>query len=268
MAANEKLQQFKQEIFQLVSENKIPEAIGKLMELYKSPDGTYFDDILLLSRQYKDLTDRQMSGLVDEQDGNIEENKISHGLIHIINNLHTDPAVAKHFGMANPTPTPVPASNQKDKKKPWIWIVPIILSLFLLFFVLRNPTSETDVVPEIIKTKKKEGKATNENKAATGKIDIGKTLAATLQNRKDQHNYHFTAAEDGRVNVSITSLSNTLNPILSIYNPDGNRMVGTSAAGDGENIATWFHAQKDKTYRIVISNRNDNSGAYNLSLSQ
>ena len=151
MAMNEKLEAIKQEVFRLVSENKVPEAVGKLMSLYKNSDGTYFDDLLLLSRQYKDLTDRQMSGLVDDEEANIEKNRVSHGLINIVNNLHTDPAIVKKFGLPG---TVVP--EKKSRRIPlWSWLIPLVaIGGVALFLILGrdgdkpSPPPVTEVPPQ------------------------------------------------------------------------------------------------------------------------
>ena len=174
MATNKELEAIKQEVFQLISENKIPEAVGKLMTLYKNSEGTYFDDLLLLSRQYKDVTDRQMSGLLDDQKASIEKNRVSHGIINILNNLHTDPAIAGKFGIEQP-------SARAEKQKPfpfWAWLIPLLaVSGFVLFFIFNQNRKESSSPPVTAK-EKPQIKAEQQTKLPEPQPDAG--------NQKDQ----------------------------------------------------------------------------------
>lgn len=148
MKEQENLDEFKKEIFRLIADNKVPEAIGKLVELYRSPDGIYYDDLLLLSRQFKDLTDRQMTGLVDDNRANLEKNKITHGLINIISNIETDPVAAKYFGIEVQAPDPsIDASakpTNKSNSNPLIWIAPILILLVVGGIFFLRPTGGND----------------------------------------------------------------------------------------------------------------------------
>lgn len=151
MSAKRNLEQFRKEIFDLVSNNKLPQAIGKLIELYKSPKGTYYDDLLMLSRQFKDLTDRQMSGLIDDQAANIEKNRITHGLINIIANLESDPVAAEHFGITKGD-SPIQKRGDRSAKLSFlVWLVPVVLlSVFLGFYFNQPQPEEKEIQQEII----------------------------------------------------------------------------------------------------------------------
>lgn len=141
---------FKKEIFELVSQNKVPEAIGRLIEIYHAPEGTYYDDLLLLSRQFSDLTDRQLSGLLDDEDANIEKNQITHGLIHIVSNLHTDPVVAKRFRLPLPTVEQADPPKEKSKIPGWIVLVGAVFMIAIIgIFLVSDRNESADTTPTL-----------------------------------------------------------------------------------------------------------------------
>ena len=136
MSHHPKLDSFRQEISQLISENQLTKAIGKLVGLYKSPKGTYYDDLLLLSRQLKDLNDRQMSGLIEDSKANIEKNRITHGLINILSNLESDPVAAKYFGIETKGEVPLPPAQSSTSKSKWPLIISIVVGFIFGYFMI------------------------------------------------------------------------------------------------------------------------------------
>ncbi len=313
---------FRKEIFQLISENEIPEAIGKLMELYPSPEGTYYDDLLLLSRQFQDLTDRQMSGLVNHDNANIEKNRITQGLIHIVSNLHTDPVAAQHFGISPVEENTSDPPTKSRRRSKWLWLVPVgflvvIGAVYLASY--RHAGTGPEAKPQAAQTEETDQSSKlSENETAPtqpnstepaeenekAKIDQprvepntkppketnteaslplgpkrsahsspesaqtlqpGEMITATLLSREDVHYYNFPATDDGRVVFKLRNFTATYSPTVSIFDPDGNRLIGTMAR-KGNPVITWFRAKKGATYRIEIGNRNSDPGEYKLEL--
>ena len=251
MPENEQLNQFKDEIFRLVSQNKVPEAIGKLIELYKSPDGTYYDDLLLLSRQYKDLTDRQLSGLVDDDKANLEKNRIAHGLINIITNLQTDPVAARHFGIEVPSQTSRKtsgSSTSKPKIKPWIWLIPLgLIALAILIFLFPSKNSSKDNnTNDQVTTINKEERVTNPQT----------TDAQNPTTQSEQQNSE-TQVPESNLPTPITRKKSTHSDPEKAKTIQFNKVITEELLSKEDKHYYNFNAPEDRNVKLIVTNHSE-----------
>ena len=271
MPTNERLDQFREEIFELVSENEVPQAIDKVLALYPNSVGTYYDDLLLLCRQFQDLEDRQLSGRIDDEDATIEKNKITYGLINIVTNLDKDPVAAKHFGLTVEEVIEQREAKSEETSRPTkvntllLGIISVILIGLVIVFLI--PSKETPITdkeeqeqesnnPEIERPQPITFSMSEHSSKEKGKnLEFNQPIEEGLLSKRDKHYYYFTVKEDTNHRLILTNLSSEFNPVISMYNDRGNRLFGISAKGAGQGIDHIFTGINGRRYLMEITSR-------------
>lgn len=83
MSPQARLHACRKDIFRLVLRNEVPQALSRLGARCPSTDGTDYAGLLLRFGQYKDPIDRQLAGLIDDEDANLEKHQLTHAQLQI-----------------------------------------------------------------------------------------------------------------------------------------------------------------------------------------
>ena len=254
----------------------------------------------MIARQHKDLNDKLLGGLIDNQDSGIELNRISHNLIQLVSGLNGDAHVLKYFGL--PVPENVGPTTNDAARKPssivrrWAWMVPfVMMGLLAVFFMLPKDGSKATDLQENVSTntaqdqteaqsnkdKKRESlkpithAKSDHSTASTGlMLHYNQPLTAKLLSKKDEHYYYFIFEEDLKNNVDIILANNTdtFQPTITIYDTSRKgepRLFDESAREPGQDIRKEWTARKGHQYRIVIyGKQNDSYGDYQLMITE
>ena len=265
MEGKEKLSVIKDEVFQLISSNMVPKAIARLKSLYKKTGGQYYDELLLLSRQFNDLNDRQIKGLIDDKDANIEKNRISHNLINLTNNLEQDVAVASYFGLVEEDAVPSGPSDSSSAGSNWRklgWAVPILLvGLLIAFFMFsrkneKKPNLTEKIVqpaspkedrpsnrikdkldqPKTNTTEKKDEnqdlpqpsvfkKSINSSPEKAKSLKYNNPIRGKLLSKKDIHYYQFKPNRTVKAKLVLRNPSNGFKPEITAFITNSNKPI-------------------------------------------
>ena len=79
------IQQFTDNILQMIAKNQMPEAIKAIHQLLKG--SPLFDEAILHSARYSDVMKSIRMGIVDENQANLEKNKIRYALMDMLREL-------------------------------------------------------------------------------------------------------------------------------------------------------------------------------------
>jgi hypothetical protein len=105
----------------------------------------------------------------------------------------------------------------------------------------------------------------NENIMAARRVSIGEETSANVMDTADTDFFSFVSPRKGNVTVEVRNRSNTLIPVLGIYNND-RRNIGLvqDVQKPGGNLRHTIEADKDQTYYLQVSSQGGSSGAYIL----
>ncbi len=82
----DKINEYIDEIMDMIAENKMKEAMLELKDLLKgSPE---FDKVILMSSRFNDVINEVRLGTVDFENAKVEKNQIRFALIKIVNELY------------------------------------------------------------------------------------------------------------------------------------------------------------------------------------
>ncbi len=288
MATNEKLEKFQEKVVELLSDNRVPEAIRKLKKLYRSSSDPYYDDLILFARQYRDLSDRQMSGLIDDAAANIEKNRITHGLISIVHNISDDPTGAAYFGLEPPKSVIAPkVESISNRRIPYImWLIPVLLVVIVAIYQWRrsNDTGPNEAEKASVTDPPHEpafdnssrsdalipvtfAKSTHSDAASARTLTFNQLIQANLLSKKDQHYYLFTASENTNVNLILANQNDEFRPRITLFDlkRNGVRLFQTAAKEVGGDVEKLFTARAGHQYQVLIEGyRAQSQGAYQL----
>jgi hypothetical protein len=97
------------------------------------------------------------------------------------------------------------------------------------------------------------------------RITIGEEVSANVMDPADSDFYAFTSPRKGNVTVEIRNRSNTLIPVLGVYNADRrNIALVQDVQQAGSNLRHTIEADKDQTYYLQVSAQGGSAGAYIL----
>lgn len=140
--------QFKEDLQQLLIEGKTREAIQRLLNVYDNLQGEYHDEVIVLAGRLKRLKDKEMAGVLDNEDADRQTNSIKYDLLQIIDSLHQDPAVAKYFGLSTPTS---PITTPKNRTTLPLFIGGLLTGLLVVFgafYFFGGSVEDTDNTPK------------------------------------------------------------------------------------------------------------------------
>lgn len=108
---------FTQELRELLIEGKTQAALDQLLDFYDNKKGEYYDEVIVLASQMRRLRDKSIAGAISGEQANQQANNINHSLLQIIDDLHNDAAVARHFGLEMPKERELPNKEEKVASK-------------------------------------------------------------------------------------------------------------------------------------------------------
>jgi hypothetical protein len=97
------------------------------------------------------------------------------------------------------------------------------------------------------------------------RITIGEEVPANVMDTSDVDFYAFTSPRKGKITVEIRNRSNTLKPVLGVYDNDRRNiaLVQNPEKPDG-NLRHIIDAEKDQVYYLQVSSQGGSAGAYTL----
>lgn len=81
-----RIEQYNNEIRELIAKDDLSSAIEKLKPLFKN-NSTRFNEVLLQSGRYNDLKSKIREGTISFQDGNIEKSKIRRAILELVDEI-------------------------------------------------------------------------------------------------------------------------------------------------------------------------------------
>jgi hypothetical protein len=96
-------------------------------------------------------------------------------------------------------------------------------------------------------------------------ISIGEEISANVMDNADTDFFSFLSPRKGSVNVEFRNRSNSLVPVLAVYNKD-RRNIGFAqdAVKPGSNLRHTIDANKDEMFYLQISSQSGTAGPYVL----
>jgi len=105
----------------------------------------------------------------------------------------------------------------------------------------------------------------NDTILGSRKISIGEEVTANVMDSIDTDFFSFVSPRKGTVAVEIRNRSNTLIPVLGVYNNDRrNIALVQDVQKAGGNLRHTIDTDKDATYYLQVSSQGGSSGAYIL----
>ncbi|MEM8528547.1 MAG: hypothetical protein AAGG68_28170 [Bacteroidota bacterium] len=136
---------FAQELRTLLIEGKTQAALDQLLNFYDDKKGEYYDEVIVLAGQMRRLRDKSIAGAISGEEANQQANSINHSLLQIIDDLHNDTAVARHFGLemaGDDVTSKIEEAQEVGNKKSSAWqtILGMLIGGFLAFLAIKSLT--------------------------------------------------------------------------------------------------------------------------------
>jgi hypothetical protein len=105
----------------------------------------------------------------------------------------------------------------------------------------------------------------NDTLLTSRRISIGEEVSANVLDAVDSDFFSFVSPRKGNVSIEIRNRSNTLIPVLGVYNKDQrNIALVQDVQKAGSNLHHAIEAEKDQVFFLQISSQGGSAGAYTL----
>ncbi|MEM6697305.1 MAG: hypothetical protein AAF806_13105 [Bacteroidota bacterium] len=141
---------FTQELRELLIEGKTQTALDQLLDFYDDKKGEYYDEVIVLASQMRRLRDKSIAGAISGEEANQQANNINHSLLQIIDDLHNDAAVARHFGLEEPKAREIPEKKETKSGRVSIGktLIGMLFGGLIGFFTIKALTPAEPLTPE------------------------------------------------------------------------------------------------------------------------